>query len=342
MAILARSDRFRPVLRRALLAAALLTASGCLVLEQLGLYGGDSGFPHVTHVRGEEMECIDCHMDYEDGEEPGMPTLDDCLLCHEDESDDMPPVAVEEFFADEEGVQLANARVTTLSDEIIFSHQDHVSDEEGCLDCHGELAESEGIRSWMAVDMDGCTGCHEEQQVPNECSTCHTVIRQDLSPPSHDGLWDANHGLSVRNRSMHTADRCSMCHEEDSCTTCHEETPPANHGHHWRRRGHGLTAAMDRQNCAACHTQDYCDRCHQEVVPLTHRGSWGGSRNTHCLDCHLGGGSEPSCSLCHDGTPSHDMAPPLPPGHDPGSDCRSCHFLIDHVDNGDRCTICHY
>lgn len=338
MAILVRPNRWRSLALPAGILLAIFGASGCLVIEQFGWTSRGLAFNHAVHVLGEEMECIDCHFDYEDEDRAGMPPLEDCLLCHEEETEDMPRVPVADLF---DGEEYRALRAAALSEEIVFSHQAHVTDEEGCLDCHAEVVESEEVREWMTVDMDDCSSCHEERGTANACATCHAEIRQDQLPYTHDGLWDKSHGLTVRHGAEGTKDRCSLCHEEAACITCHAETPPDNHGHHWRRRSHGLTAAMDRQNCAACHQQDYCDSCHRETTPMTHRGMWGGTRNTHCYGCHLGDGGEPTCFLCHDGTPSHGLATPLPPGHDPGADCRSCHTILEHVDNGQSCTLCH-
>jgi len=54
-----------------------------------------------------------------------------------------------------------------------------------------------------------------------------------------------------------------------------------------------------------------------------------------------------SCFVCHKGTPSHNLAPPMPafPPHNAAMDCRSCHGVtapLPHVDNGDSCTFCHH
>ena len=337
MAILVRSKQSRRVTLRVLSALVLLAASGCLVLEQFGWSGPGLAFPHARHVGQEEMECIDCHADYEDGDLAGMPPLDDCLMCHGEGESDMPAVPVADLF--EDGA-FKSARINALPEEVKFSHLTHVTDEEGCLDCHGELVAGDAVRDWMAVSMDRCLQCHGERGVGQDCATCHSEVGLDSAPWTHDGNWEKHHGLSVRNRSDLTADRCSMCHEDSTCIACHQDEAPDNHTRYWRRRGHGLTAEMDRENCAACHGQDYCDRCHQEAVPLTHHGTWGGSRSSHCYGCHFEE-SDQSCFFCHDGTPSHAMAPPKPPGHNPASDCRSCHVILIHVDKGDNCNICH-
>lgn len=343
MAILMRPLRSPRALRRLLLVGLAFSASGCLVLQQMGWMGTEPGFSHRLHVVEEEMECLDCHLYYEDEDEPGMPRLGGCMLCHDDIDPDAPPeLRAEAFFVDGE---FAAASVTALDDEVIFSHLDHVTDEDGCADCHGEVAGSEGVPAdWMAVDMEACVDCHAETGYSTECTACHQELTTETAPASHDGAWDRQHGLRVRGGACpeQTADRCDICHTESSCVACHKEQPPANHNNFWRRRAHGLTARMDRDNCAACHEPDSCDRCHSSAVPQSHNSLWGGFKNTHCLGCHISGG-ENTCAMCHQaGTPSHSLAPPKPPGHNPASDCRECHMIIIHVDDGGDCNQCHF
>ena len=347
MAFLVQPSGARPSLGRVLLALMVLSVPGCLVLEQFGWRDIGPTFSHVTHVEGEELECIDCHLGYEDEDDVGYPRLKACMLCHEDFDEEAAPEARAAAFY-QDGKYLVT-RANDLDLEIKFSHLAHVTDEQGCMACHQNIVETDEVRPWMGMSMQECMDCHAELGQPNECDSCHEEIRVDVEPASHEGAWDRFHGLALRNASEQTADRCDICHEPSSCVMCHQSEMPANHNNFWRRRAHGLTARMDRENCAACHGVDYCDRCHTTAEPLSHNGMWGGSRNTHCYGCHLAGGSGgggveggQSCSLCHlAGEPSHALAPPQPPGHNPASDCRECHTILTHVDNGDNCTACH-
>lgn len=331
---------FSPLQRRMALALLALSASGCLVMDQLGWMSSGPAFSHKLHVEGEELYCIDCHMGYLDNEDAGAPRLKACMLCHEDfDEDAQPEYRAAAFYEDG---KLIRQRVNALDLEVEFSHLEHVAeDEDSCLECHAEIVGSDSIEPWMAMDMRDCVECHEALGEETSCESCHSEIRADVAPRTHDGNWDRFHGHDVRNKSSVTVARCDMCHEESTCTTCHLEEMPQNHNNFWRRRSHGLMARMDRENCAACHQPDYCDRCHQEAVPQSHNGLWGSSRNTHCYGCHESDAQQ-SCFICHEaGTPSHSMAPPKPPGHNPVSDCRACHMIIPHVDNGANCNSCH-
>ena len=324
----------------AVLALLALTASGCLVMDQLGWLPAEKGFSHRLHVEEEELYCIDCHMGYLDEEEAGFPRLKACMLCHEDIDEEAEPERrAESFFEDG---KLVVERVNDLDMEVKFSHMAHVSDdEESCMGCHAEIAKSDAVQPWMGLDMQDCVRCHEDQGQDVSCQACHEELRVDAAPRTHSGDWGQFHGLEVRAKSTLTVDRCDMCHEESTCTSCHQEQEPQSHNNFWRQRAHGLMAQMDRDNCAACHRPDYCDRCHTEAVPQSHNGLWGGSRNTHCFGCHESEAQQ-SCNLCHKaGATSHQLSPPKPPGHNPASDCRTCHMILPHVDNGADCNSCH-
>lgn len=316
-----------------------LAVAGCALL-----LGAEEtvAFSHRIHVGDEELECSDCHRTAETADEPGMPTLRQCQLCHEEKDADKPPERRAGALFDAGGFRAT--RRSALGEEIVFSHRAHVAKVEDCGACHEGIATNDRIDMAIAVDMDECMACHTKVNAPNDCATCHARIRMDAAPHTHDGNWLRAHGKVVRARSEARVDQCTMCHtSEATCTACHQDTPPAGHDNYFRRRGHGVIARMDRESCAACHRTDSCDRCHSESRPLNHTGAWGSLRNTHCISCHLPLGSS-ECSVCHQGTPSHALAAPQPPSHTPGMNCRQCHGLtapLPHVDSGDDCAACH-
>ncbi|MFN0008674.1 MAG: cytochrome c3 family protein [Planctomycetota bacterium] len=325
---------------RAALLAMAITGGGCAIFS--GLSPGEEGlaFSHAVHAE-EGLECGDCHAGVDSGESPGMPSAPQCMLCHADLDQEKPPEKqVASLFT--EGVYRAKS-VSDLGDEVIFSHGSHVGRGEDCAACHGTVASSARVDASMGVTMDECTACHASKEFADDCSTCHREIREDVKPPSHDLAWEKVHGKVVRGHSQELTDRCSLCHTESTCSSCHADTPPENHDNLWRLRGHGIAAAMDRQNCAACHRSDSCQQCHEETLPLSHTGMWGAPRDTHCLSCHFPLTSN-SCVACHKDTPSHQTATPMPTWHNPGMDCRQCHGVdqpLPHVDNGSTCTACH-
>ena len=327
------------LLSRCLFFCALAALVGCMVLGR-----GEHGlaFSHRLHVVEEGLECQNCHEDLAFAADPGMPSVDTCLLCHEEIDEEKAPERRVETLFDEAG-EFRARRVSALGDEVVFDHLRHVAAEVECGACHAGIEDNERLGAGVAVAMDDCRACHAEREQPNECATCHSVIASDWQPESHHHNWKKLHGKVVRSRLAGPTNSCALCHEPSRCVDCHLDEPPDSHNNAWRLRTHAIAARMDRQTCAACHEPASCDRCHAEVLPRSHTGLWGGSKNVHCLTCHFPLKAN-GCVACHKGTPSHFLAPPKPAWHDPGMNCTHCHGVsvaLLHVDKGDNCNICH-
>ncbi len=327
-----------------LVAATIGALAGCALLGGDGAVKREWAFSHRTHM-SLDIQCTDCHAAAESGDEPGMPRLSTCRLCHAKLDADKPPERKVDAFFDE--AQFRAVDKGALTDEIIFSHARHVMKGEACATCHSEIAQNEDALLLPHADMDKCTRCHTQLGVVDACSTCHTTVRAEIAPPSHAQNWQMRHGGVCRRGSEDMADRCTLCHQETSCIACHMTTLPRDHTDQWRRLGHGVSASLDRDRCAACHQPDSCVTCHSTVKPQSHTGSFGSPRDNHCLGCHQPLSAE-GCIACHPGTPSHALAHPKPPDHNPAMNCRMCHVPggvqppMPHVDNGDNCNGCHH
>lgn len=325
--------------RLPLLLACAGLAAGCALFS---VFGGASpyAFSHRVHAK-EGLECADCHSTWDSADSPGMPGKGGCVLCHEKIDQDKPPERRIDVLYDGENYRAA--RASKLADEVIFSHLQHAKKPIECNACHAGIAENDVVDSSFAFGMRDCTTCHQQQNLADDCASCHKTLRADVAPASHSFQWRKVHGSISRAHDTATVNDCALCHQESSCKSCHEAEAPDNHGDYFRRRGHGLFARMDRQNCAACHRSDSCDACHQDTRPVSHVGAFGGARSNHCVGCHLPVQSN-ECATCHKSTPSHDMAPPKPPSHAPGMNCRQCHGVgqgLTHADNGADCAMCH-
>jgi hypothetical protein len=351
---------------------------------------------HVAHVdRG--LDCTDCHEVDDETGEPGMPTLETCMGCHEDIDEDKPDAEKVSllFFDDKEQPRWTRA-LLALDEELKFAHKAHAEAGE-CGDCHGTMAATpQGRPARLLFDMDGCMRCHAEKSVSNQCGTCHSLLDVGVAPPSHSYQWKIRHGdAATLGRHTATANRCDMCHAEpQDCDRCHQVEAPRSHRRLWtqrhgqivraaggdlpaqcafchrdrsycekchldekprshtalfRTRTHGVLASLDRRSCQTCHRTDFCRRCHEETAPRSHRAGWDTGRNTHCVQCHFPISSTPGCAACHRANPVHATAPPQPPGHIPGRNCRVCHNPIGgggapplrHLDNGQNCESCH-
>ncbi|MFO1053099.1 MAG: cytochrome c3 family protein [Planctomycetota bacterium] len=340
MALLSRSASTRRT-TRVVAALLVISVAGCAVVGALFSHSKPFAFSHKIHVVDQELDCEGCHLGATSSDDPGMPVIAQCKLCHEEIDSKKPPERrVDTLYKDG---KFQAQHVNHAGGDVVFSHLKHTAKEIECAKCHVGIDNDERIVASSAIGMDDCRSCHAESKVASECATCHREIRTDHAPPSHAWAWSKKHGAIVRAKDEHTANQCSLCHQESSCVACHQETPPDNHNSYFRNRGHGAFARMDREGCASCHRSDSCDLCHSQAKPLNHTGQWGGTRSNHCVGCHFPLGKQ-ECETCHHDTPSHLTAAPLPGNHAPGMNCRMCHGLtapLPHVDKGDECGRCH-
>lgn len=326
------------------LAGAVGALAGCVLFPGDAPVRREWAFSHARHA-ALDIACTDCHAAAETGDAPGMPRLASCRICHAQRDQGKPPERqVDSFFVDGRFDAVARGGLT---DEVIYSHARHVAAGIACEACHAGIRENDDALALPRASMDACTSCHAERVVSNECATCHTTWSTDVAPASHHQNWPMRHGAVCRGQSEAISDRCVLCHQETSCASCHMTVLPRDHTNQWRRVGHGISASLDRDRCEVCHKPDTCSSCHATVEPQSHTASFGSPRNHHCLGCHEPLRNE-GCVACHSGTPSHALAKPKPPDHNPAMNCRQCHIPggvqppMPHVDNGDNCNACHH
>jgi len=331
------------LLSRRVVICALIGLAGCALFATKPEEPQQLAFSHKLHVEGQGLACADCHGKWDMADDAGMPGAAQCMLCHSEIDAPKPPEKQTKQLFEEGKFKLRHG--APYADEVIFTHQKHAGRDPECLSCHAALATSDAVQPAQRMKMDDCTRCHAESKAPADCSACHKEYRIDVPPANHNADWKRQHGRVMRahNQNMRM-ERCDTCHTESSCTQCHKAELPENHTNYFRRRGHGLSASMDRQNCSACHAPESCEACHSSTKPMNHSGSWGDPQDRHCLTCHEPLRLEPNCQTCHKSTPSHALATPLPGSHTPGMNCRQCHGNgqpLLHADNGTSCIECH-
>lgn len=323
-------------------ALAGLSVAACLGLAEPRR--SEPSFPHAVHLQDKQLDCAFCHGTARSSDEPGMPPPELCTTCHERFDPEKPPERRLAAFYGERG-RYRKVADATLPEDIRFSHRRHVTDARlDCIDCHGDVAAQTEVPLGPLVVKDDCMSCHERVGKRNECRECHVGIDRSTRPPTHDAGFGRAHGEVFRHASTRSVDRCTLCHDEATgCRACHEREAPRDHDNGFRLRGHGLVAALDRARCSTCHTRDSCTECHQDTRPRSHRAGFGAPANRHCGGCHSSAAEE-GCAVCHQGTPSHAAANPLPADHHPGMNCRMCHgngVVLRHEDPGLSCTSCH-
>ena len=164
-------------------------------------------FSHNVHMEEVDEGCESCHFFREDGSYAGVPTLEQCIDCHEepDGSNEEVDHFIEEYvLKDREVPWLIYSKQPPC---VFFSHTAHVK--KGgmdCVTCHGDIGESDSLPIYeenritgysrdiwgrsiagftrdpqKRMKMDVCADCHREnnvnqgsvQTLRGGCFVCH-------------------------------------------------------------------------------------------------------------------------------------------------------------------------
>ena len=134
-------------------------------------------FSHKAHF--EDATCEACHLYVMEYPAAGVPSLEDCIDCHDGIQSEDPEDAQEEEKLEvymEEEREIAWALLPPLPSHTYFSHLRHASIEEiECAECHGDIAETAALpeRPPYEFTMNWCMDCHEEHEASNDCLICH-------------------------------------------------------------------------------------------------------------------------------------------------------------------------
>jgi len=130
-------------------------------------------YPHKTHIDN-DLDCLYCHSAAERSIAATIPSVTECMLCHESIIPDHPEVQKVAAFA-ARGEEIPWVRVYGFPKEadVYFTHKRHVKAGVECQTCHGNVAESTVMRAEVRWTMAKCIDCHLSRQVSIECITCH-------------------------------------------------------------------------------------------------------------------------------------------------------------------------
>ena len=174
-------------------------------------------FSHKLHV-GEVGECEGCHYFREDGSFSGIPKLENCLECHEEQIGEHleEEKLVKEYV--EPGKEIPWLIYSRQPQCVFFSHAAHVKMAEmECATCHGPIGDSDHVRPYQYNRL--------------------TLYSRDIWGWNIAGLakngWDYlkqaddSGGTKIEHPARMKMDDCAKCHEEkrgihDACFVCHK------------------------------------------------------------------------------------------------------------------------
>ncbi len=157
-----------------------LLGAGIILLFQFGcnapqVINQPIAYNHSIHVNDVGMECAECHTGVENRARATLPTVEICETCHSEMNGE---TEAESFVvaAVENNEEIIWERIYELPDHVYFSHRRHVSlGKIECARCHGIIQdfESPPLVPQVALTMEFCMNCHEEQKANNDCLACH-------------------------------------------------------------------------------------------------------------------------------------------------------------------------
>ena len=150
-------------------------------------------FSHKIHAGENEIPCEYCHSFASISTNPGIPSVEKCIGCHNHVSGrDEEYVTqdgqvinykneikkVKEYWQKKEPIPWV--KVTNMADYVRFNHKRHVKRGFECQTCHGQVQEMDVVYKAESLNMGFCITCHE-QNADNEehltelkdCLTCH-------------------------------------------------------------------------------------------------------------------------------------------------------------------------
>ena len=129
-------------------------------------------FSHRLHAGTLQLACVYCHTGVTRSAVAGVPPVQTCYECHRLVSRERPEIAkvLEHWDAQQ---PIPWVRVHHLPDHVYFSHKRHVRAAVSCQTCHGEIEVVERVSQVAPLTMGWCVQCHDQENAPLECSTCH-------------------------------------------------------------------------------------------------------------------------------------------------------------------------
>ena len=137
-------------------------------------------FRHDIHAGQKQIPCQYCHYSAGVSNEPGIPSMQSCMGCHQlMVSGSTPENKVEikklrDAWKDNKPVEWV--RVHMVARHVHFPHSQHLKGlgPQACATCHGNVARMPQVFKVNNVNNMGfCISCHLERKVSRDCSVCH-------------------------------------------------------------------------------------------------------------------------------------------------------------------------
>jgi hypothetical protein len=130
-------------------------------------------YSHRQHLDLALVDCVDCHVQPDEGALMTFPATDVCMSCHAAQPATTPALEALAAFAASD-TPIPWKRVYQLPSYVYWSHASHLDAGVTCADCHGPVHDVDVMRQVTNVaSKHGCVTCHEARQSFIDCGDCH-------------------------------------------------------------------------------------------------------------------------------------------------------------------------
>ena len=135
-------------------------------------------FRHDIHANQDQIPCMYCHYSASIASEPGIPSLQTCIGCHQLVGGSTPSHQAEikkvrDAWRERKPPEWI--RIHALPGFVKFPHMRHIKrlGTNACITCHGDVKTMPQVSQVSTLKMGWCVRCHVENKVSRDCSVCH-------------------------------------------------------------------------------------------------------------------------------------------------------------------------
>ena len=132
-------------------------------------------YSHKLHAGDLAIDCQFCHTYARRSRSAGIPSVEQCMACHQLIRADKDPIKVlAKAYDDQKPIEWV--KVHDLPDFVFFNHKAHVSAGFECQECHGPVEEMEVLYRHAPMTMGWCVNCHRDNMDKGaslDCLVCH-------------------------------------------------------------------------------------------------------------------------------------------------------------------------
>jgi hypothetical protein len=129
-------------------------------------------FPHATHVQKVGLTCVQCHTTADKSPRAGVPAVAVCMNCHKNVKTDSPEIKIlTGYWERKEPIEWN--KIHQVPWHVRFTHKRHIKAGVDCVVCHGEVKTMTQVHQVRSLEMGWCVRCHQENNAPTDCWTCH-------------------------------------------------------------------------------------------------------------------------------------------------------------------------